>query len=74
MKWFNSDGTQVDSITNFYDYSVWKQLVSSDSKNGKLKNSITGYLSLDLENKDIKTRYVIIEINYTLRPFNASKA
>jgi hypothetical protein len=63
----------VDAITNFYDYPVWKQLVASDSSGNKAKNSITGYLSLSLQEKDMKARYVIIEINNTLRPFNASR-
>lgn len=43
-----------------------------DPKSNISINSITGCLTLALD-KDIQTRYLIIEINYTLRPFNASK-
>lgn len=49
-----------------YDYPAWKSLANQ-------KKSTNRFLSIPLANFNIKTRYVQIEVSFTVHPFTACK-
>lgn len=73
LQWLNDEGHAVGNIDYSYGYSVWNQLTHGHVK-GSSKHAFSGYLNLDIQDNTIKARYLVVEIKFTLRPFNASKA
>lgn len=66
ISWLDKNGSQQGNLNFGYDYSVLNKLCSE-------KNDSSRVLRIPLKNFNIDCRYVIVEIDFTLHPFIASK-
>lgn len=64
---FDNLGKLQGNLTFGYDYPSWTNVVSE-------KKGTNRSLKLSLEPYGITTRYVQVEVSFTLHPFNASKS